>query len=336
MAKKVECLGCGNLLDWNDDKETICPYCGEVVENLEKYIKANTIDRLKIASNYRRVGKFDDSQQELEGLLEKDPELYDALFGCFLNAYEITEYAFDQDGNVKECKCTSTSSRPVCKHSDWLTIQEKVKGQRLTRWTALSEKIEQERALNEKIRKSIPKYRAILTCDYANEEDVAVTEGLYRILSEQTDVFFAPITLRKIAPEYRNRYLTQILKSPKLAPLMFVIYSDAFNYRNKAKQSFSNIADQCREFAQTHMMTELFSVTCDYEPSPIMKRISSKTIRCADFDEESYENIAEVIMDNIAAGAYKEYEYEMYDEGEIVMLDEDLGLSPIIEPLDEE
>ncbi|MDE7454764.1 MAG: hypothetical protein K2M64_02935 [Clostridia bacterium] len=338
MSHKIECLGCGNLVDWDEDKETVCPYCGEVVENLKDRIKTNEIDRLKIASDYRRVGRFDDSQQELEGILSKDSKLNEALFGCFLNAYEVTEYAFDKDNSVKTCKCMSASRRPVEKHSDWLKIKEEnlAKGLQLKQWTELSKKIEEERRLNLRVKQSIPKYRAILTCDYTNEKDATVTEGLYDILSEQTDVFFAPRSLENIPREDWDRYLAQILKNPEIAPLMFVIYSDAFNYRNKSKQYFSNIAEQCREFAKTHTMTELFSVTCDYEPSPIMKRISVKTIRCADFDEESYDNIANAIMNNIASGSYDDDEYDKYYDGEIVMIDEHLGLSPIIEPLDEE
>ena len=336
-AIKITCRGCGNELTLNGE-DVKCPRCGTVAAYSDNLISKEKLQRLDIAAGYRRVGRFDDAQQELESLLATAPDIGEALFECFLNAYEITEYSFNADNTVKTCNCTSSSRRPVDKHGDWIRIQEEklAKGAQLEQWVALSEKIEEERRLNLDIKNNIPLYRAILTCDYGNKQDLDTARGIYDILSKQTDVFFAPVTLDKINPKDKGRYLMQILKSPEIAPLMFVIYSDAFNYRNKANQFFSNIAEQCREFAKTHTMTELFSVTCDYEPSPIMKRFSIKTIRCADFDEESYQNISKAIIENIAAVAYEDDEYDEYLDGEAVMLDEELGLSPIIEPLDEE
>lgn len=331
----MKCRGCGDELTFKDEETTCCCYNCGTVNSYIKTLSKEDLQRLDIAAGYRRVGRFDDAQQELENILENNPNSAEALFECFLNAYEIIEYSFNKDNSVKTCKCNSASSRSVDKHQDWLRAEKLVTDTKQRKqWVALSERIEAERQLNKQIKDNIPKYRAILTCDYENEQDLNATSGIYDILAEQTDVFFAPITLEDIVPEEKGRYLLQALKNPEKVPLMFVIYSNAFNYRNKAKKYFSNIAGQCREFAKVHTNTELFSVTSDCEASPIMKRISVKTIHCADLDEESYENIANAIMDNIAVSAYSDEEYDQYVDGEIVMLNEDLGLSPIIEPLD--
>lgn len=331
MATKMDCLGCGYPLMIDKDA-VVCPNCGTVADGVDAYTNEER-QRLNSAASYRRVGRFDDSQQELETLLENNEELPEALFGCFLNAYEITEYAFEKDNNVKTCKCHSASERSVTKHPDLQSAMRLVNSrQTLKQWENLSKTIELQRSINSSIKRSIPKYRAILACAYENPDDIRVTRGIYDILSKETDVFFMPVTLKKVCESDRPKYLMQVLKNPEKAPLMFVVYSDAFDYRNKASSPLYNIAGQCREFAKVHTATELFSVTCDCEPSPIMKRASIKTIRCKDFDEESYENIAYAILDNIAS-TYDDEEYERYDSGEAVVIDEEKGLSPIINPI---
>ena len=335
MSSVIECPGCRSKVSWDGGQELVCPKCGEIISNVQTLLENNNIERLGIAAGYRRVGRFDDSQQELENLLESNENMPEALFGCFLNSYEITEYAFDKDNNVKICKCNSTSKRPVEKNKDWQDAKQYSHGKRLEQWVALSEKIEELRKYNTRIKNNLPKYRAILICDYANETDTDAARGIYEILSTKTDVFFPPVTLQDIPFEEKEKYLIQAIKNPEIAPLMFVVYSDAFNYRNKAKNFFSNVAGQCREFAKVHTKGELFSVTCDYEPSAMMKAISIKTIRCKDFNSKSFNNIAQKILDNILISAYDDVEWERFDDGEIIELNDGKGLSPKVCPLEE-
>ena len=86
------------------------------------------------------------------------------------------------------------------------------------------------------------------------------------------------------------------------------------------------------DFASVHTKAELISVMCDYEPPSIMKRLSVKTIECEDFSAESFEPIADVMMDYILRGAYDDDDYDAYQNGETVALNEG-GLSPLIRPI---
>lgn len=328
----MKCLGCGYPLE-GGGKEVRCPYCGSILSDIDSAPGKGVRERLDLATEFRRVGRFDDSQQELESLLEANPELPEAYFGCFLNYYEVTEYAFNADSTVRYCKTYTSDRRPVEKNRDLQDATQRkkslgVRGQ----WIALSESIERLRKENLGIKQSLPKYRAALICDYANKTDFAAAQGIYKILSEKTDIFFPAVSLRKIPESERVKYLVQTLKNPEIVPLMFVIYSDSFNYRNKAADYNGNVAGQCRDFARVHTKAELFSVTCDYEPSPMMKQLSIKTVRCADFDRESYRNIADKILENILVCAYTDDEYFRFDEGEAIALN-DGGLSPPVTPL---
>ncbi|MBD5101022.1 MAG: hypothetical protein HDT29_07260 [Clostridiales bacterium] len=336
MSSVIECPGCRSKVNWDGELELKCPYCGEVVSNVQTLLGNNLIERLGIAAGYRRVGRFDDSQQELENILESNKEIVpEALFGCFLNSYEITEYAFGKDSSVNICKCNSTSKRPVEKNRDWQDAKKYSQGKRLEQWTALSKKIEDVRQENIRIKNNLPKYRAIIICDYENDRAKELAHSVYDILSTQTDVFFPPETLKYIkSDEEKDKYLIQAIKNPEIAQLMFVIYSDTFNYRNKAKNFFYNVAGQCREFAKVHTKAELFSVTDDYEASPIMKTISIKTMRCKTFDSSSYNIIAKKILDCIIECAYDYDESEEFENGKIIKLNEDRGLSPKVRPLE--
>lgn len=336
MASEIDCPGCGFRNVWNGEIELKCAKCGEVISSVQSLLEGDISDRFGIAAGYRRVGRFDDSLQEYENLLERYGNLPEALFCCFLNSYEITEYAFDKTNNVRICKCNSTSKRPVEKNRDLQDARKLSKGMQLEQWTALSDKIEKLRLQNIRIKNNLPKYRAILICDYDDEKAIDTARAIYEILSSKTDIFFPPVTLQDIKFEDKERYLIQAIKNPEIAPLMFVVYSDAFNYRNKAKHYFSNIAGQCREFAKVHTKAELFSVTCDYEPSPMMKTISIKTIRCKEFDSKYYNSLANKILENILISAYDDDEYERYEEGEIIKLNADKGLSPKVRPLEDE
>lgn len=305
MSSEIDCPGCGFKNLWKGEIEFSCSKCGGVIPRVQSLLEGDLSDRFGIAAGYRRVGRFDDSQQEYENLLERYGDIPEILFYCFLNSYEITEYAFDKYNNVKICKCNSTSKRPVEKNRDLQDAKKLSNGKQLEQWTALSERIEALRSENIRIKNNLPRYRAILICDYDDEKAKAAACGIYEILSTKTDIFFPIVALQDIKFEEKEKYLIQAIKNPEIAPLMFVVYSDVFNYRNKAKNYFSNVAGQCREFAKVHTKGELFSVTCDYEPSPIMKTISIKTIRCRDFDSKYYNSIAQKILDNILISAYK-------------------------------
>ena len=334
MSSEIKCLGCGADLYWQGEVEFKCPFCDSIISKIQTLLEKDVSARLDVVAGYRRVGRFEDAQQELDNILESNEGLPLALFGCFLNSYEITDYAFDKDNRVKICKCNSTSNRSVEDNKDWQDAKKGLQGELLEQWIALSERIEELRKENRRIKNNLPKYRAILICDYSNEKDKNATRSIYDILSNQTDVFFPPVTLENIkSDEEKEKYLIQAIKNPEIAPIMFVIYSDAFNYRNKGKNFLSNFAGQCREFAKVHTKGELFSVTCDYEPSPMMKAISIKTIRCKDFDSKSYNNIAKKILESILINAYDDDEYEKFENGEIIKLNENRGLSPKVLPL---
>lgn len=335
MSSKIDCISCGFQNDWNGETEFSCKKCGTIITKVQTLLEPGLLDRIGIAAGYRRVGRFDDSQQELENILESYGDSPDVLFGCFLNSYEVTEYTFDKF-TVKSCKCYSTAAKSVEKNRDWQDAQKRVESNKLKQWTALSQKVEELRKDNIRIKNNLPKYRAILICDDTNgdfkEKDAgSAARAIYDILSTKTDVFFPPVTLQNIkSDEEKEKYLMQVIKNPEIAPLMFVVYSDSFNYRNNKRGFLSNVARQCREFAKVHTKAELFSVTCDYEASHIMKPISIKTIRCKDFNSVSYDKIAKKILDNILISAYSDEEYEKFDRGEIIKLNEIKGLSPKI------
>ena len=318
-------------MEWKGSNEIVCPYCGDIISDVQVLLDNNLLERLGFAAGFRRVGRFEDAQQELENLLLTYGDLPEALFGSVLNYYEVTDYAFNGDNSVKKCVCYSSDPRPIERNSDWLAVKGASCGARLARWSALSKIIEQRRLLNIRIKESIPLYRAILVYDYDNQKDAETAHGLYDILSSMTDIFFPPITLQNIPYKQREQYLVQTLKSPEVAPLMFVIYSDSFNGRLK-NEYYRNVARQCIDFAGVHTKSELISVMCDYRPPSFMKRLSIKTIECEDFCKESYEAIANAMMDYILRGTYSDEEYERYLTGEPVLLNNE-GLSPCIYPI---
>jgi hypothetical protein len=302
MSTKVRCCGCGFLVDF-DGKEMCCPKCGDVISDSLTLLDSNLLERLNMAASFRRVGNFEDSQRELENLLEINPDMVEALFGCFLNSYEVTEYAFQQDNTVKLCKCFSTSKRPVERDKDWQDVKEKTAGIRGKQWTALSEEIEEQRQCNIKVRDSIPSYRAILLYDYTNSSDADVAYAIYKKISKKVDIFFPPESLKNIAFEERERYLIQILKNPELSPLLFVVYSDSFNFRKRNMVYYNNLARQCQDFAEVHTKNELISITSDYEPPAMIKRISTQTIIC-EFREDKYDKLSDLIYESIVDYLY--------------------------------
>lgn len=262
MATKIKCVGCGFEFVWDGSTEIKCPYCGDVISDVQTLFDNNLFERLGLAAGFRRVGRFDDSQQELENILLSHDNLSEALFGCVLNYYEVTDYAFASDNSVKSCKCYSVDKRPVENNADWRLAKASAHGARLDQWSALSRKIEEMRKYNIRIKNSMPHYRAILIYDYDNKQDAEVAYGLYNELHNRTDIFFPPVSLRLIPFKERENYLVQVMKSPEIAPLMFVIYSDSFNGRGK-NEYYKNVARQCMDFATVHTKTELISVMCD-------------------------------------------------------------------------
>ena len=333
----VKCSGCGAEIIFNGEDALICPRCGSVVADTSARLGKGDAERLALAEGYRRVGRFEDSQQELEGLFERHADLKKDLpeveFGCILNYYEVTEYSFDGADRVKTCKCYSTDRRPVDKNKDWLELKGKYKGKQKEQWTALCERIEILRQRNIRIRESLPLYRAIILYDYSNAADAEVAHGLYEILSEKTDVFFPPESLKNVPFDDRESYLMQVISDPDIVPLMFVIYSDAFNLRKKSATYYNNIARQCEDFAKVHTKTEMISVTCDYAPPAMIKRLSVKTITCEDFDVASYGNIAEEMLNKIADATYNDVEYDDFLNGKEVSLNGE-ELSPLVKPIE--
>ncbi|MDE5788896.1 MAG: hypothetical protein K2H78_00610 [Clostridia bacterium] len=328
----VKCPGCGVEIVFNGEDALICPRCGSVVTDTTTRLGKGDAERLALAEGYRRIGRFDDSQLELDGLLERHENLSEGEFGCILNYYEVTEYSFDGADRVKTCKCYSTDRRPVDKNKDWLELKEKYNGKQKNQWVALCERIEFLRQRNILIRESLPLYRAIILYDYSNNADAEVAHGLYEILSKKTDVFFPPESLKYVPFDDREPYLMQIISDPDVAPLLFVIYSDAYNLRKKTATYYKNIARQCEDFAKVHTKTEMISVTCDYAPPAMIKRLSVKTIACEDFDKESYGNIAEAMLEKITDATYSDDEYDDFLKGIAVSLNGG-ELSPLVKPI---
>lgn len=332
-----KCLGCGCEITFNGEDALRCPRCGEININMLTRLEKGDIERLALAAGFRRVGKFEDSQQELDNILESyaniEKFLPEAEFGCILNYYEVTDYSFDDADKVKTCKCYSVDTRPVDKNEDWLKLMEKYSGAKRKQWIALCDRIEILRQRNILIRKCLPYYRAIILYDYSNNSDAEVAHGLYEILSKKTDVFFPPESLKNVPFPDREAYLTQIISDPEIAPLMFVIFSDAYNLRKKSANYYCNIGRQCEDFAKTHLKTEMISVTCDYAPPAMIKRLSVKTIACEDFYRESYENIAEAMLEKITDATYDYREYSDFSNGKAVSLNKE-GLSPLVKPIE--
>ena len=330
---RIKCLGCGKEIYYEGQDKLICPYCNSEIDEVQTLLDRNVLDRLSLAAGFRRVGRFDDAQRELENILDIAPDLTEVIFALVLNYYEVTEYAFNRDGSVALCKCYSTDKRPIEENKDWKEIKAYAVGANKTKWVALCNVIENLRQRNRRIRDSIPDYRAILLYDYSNEKDKAVADGLYKILSKKTDIFFPPETLKYVPYSEREEYLMQILHTPDKAPLLFIVFSDAFSFRKKSEDYYHNIARQCEEFADFHTKNEMISVTCDYEPPSMIRRLSIKTVFCEDFEEESFGNIAKEMYDYIAEIAFTDDEYVAYKKhGEIAMKNN--KFSPIIVPLE--
>ncbi|MDE7463905.1 MAG: hypothetical protein K2M48_02650 [Clostridiales bacterium] len=371
--KEIICSGCNNILNADGTSNTVtCEFCHTVNSVSQHDFNDDVIGRLKLANEFRRIGKFDEAQREFDDILDKEEtqNFVDALFGCVLNYYEVTDYKFSElDGiTVESCTCHTTDNRPVDENPDAnravrLLIENNEQA-RYTQLCMLFNAIEEQRKHNIKIKNSIPRYRAILAYDYgfdnANYDksykeqlnlngsehdgkkkiDIAdVTHKLYDILSKKTDIFFAPKTLARIPVGQRETYLRQVIKSPAIAPMMFVVYADSFNFRKNQQSYNNNIARQCVDFAEVHDKTELVSVMSDSEPPHMMKQISVQTIRSrSKFANSAIPDIADNIYDMILAKTYSDDEdgdeYDRAFDGEIIMLDEELGLSPVIAPID--
>ncbi len=369
--KEIICSGCNNILTVDGASATVkCEYCHTVNSIKQFEFDDDIVGRLKLANEFRRIGKFDEAQREFDDILDKEENFVDALFGCVLNYYEVTDYKFDSFGGktVESCTCHSTDNRPVEENPDAnravRLLIENNEQDRYTQLFMLFNAIEEQRKHNIKIKNSIPRYRAILAYDYGydssnydksykdqlqlidgeqsakkNVNVADVTHRLYDILSKKTDIFFAPRTLARIPVKQRETYLRQIIKSPTLAPMMFVIYADSFNFRKNQQSYNNNIARQCVDFAEVHDKTELVSVMSDCEPPHMMRKISVQTIRSrSKFANSAIPDIADNIYDMILAKTYSDDEdgdeYDRALDGEIVMLDERLGLSPIIDPIE--
>lgn len=338
--RELVCTGCGYILSLNNDQDSaVCPYCSMVNSAEQLAFGEDKTNRLKLAGEFRRMGKFDEAQREFDSLLDAEADFVDALFGCVLNYYEVTEYRF-KGQTVDACICESTDKRPVMRNPDAARIFSLEKNPtRREQFSALFDVIEKMRLRNIEIKESIPLYRAILTYDYEegenteNSVDIAdVAHKLYDALSKKTDIFFPPVTLGKIALAERDIYLKQIIKSPTKAPMMFVVYSDSFNFRKKQPLYYKNIARQCSDFGAVHDKTELVSVMSDYEPPHMLKQFSIKTIRSksAFADEKAISSVSEKIYDMIIDGTYRGDEFDRALDGEFIMLNPELGFSPII------
>lgn len=336
LTTVINCTGCGAPLQWDGTTDIRCDHCGTFIPKITSFAAQTIAERLSIAAGYRRVGNFDDSQQELDSILEEHNGLSEALFASFLNYYEVSDYAFNPDNTVRVCKCASSSWRGVEENKDYIQAinGDDVGSERKAQWTALAAAVEKERQLNEEITDSLPRYRAILLCDYSMQEDMDAAHALYDMLSKKTDIFFPPISLKKISDiEDKEKYLKQVLINPTFARIMFVLYSDAFSVSNRtATRYYTNLAKQVKDFGKVHEKYELFSVTSEIEPPPLMKRYSIKAIYCDDFSPDSVSQLADSVMDGIVKSTKSVGKFGRGDDVQTERLNDE-GYSPIVKPI---
>lgn len=327
---RIKCPECQAPMEFDGEAEAVCPHCGAKNPHISSLLENNILERLASAAGFRRVGNFEDAQRELDAILEEHPDCAEAIFASALNDYEVTTFAFDRE-YVRSCVCLSTSRRPVQKHRLVNAAIERARGMQQRQFNALFAEIEKARTTNIRIRDNIPYYRAIFLYDYSNNTtDATAARGLFERLRNKTDIFFPPVTLENIAMSERGKYLVQALKNPEIAPLLFVIYSDAFNFRNKSSGYYTDIARQCEDFARVHAKTELISVTTDYEPPYMLKRLSMKTITCDNFDDGTLDELSDVIYEYILDLAYTYEEQKQVQKSSARVLLNDVPSPKII------
>lgn len=308
----ITCVSCGYKGADDNFKNNKCPYCAETLTEADIHISDDVKQRLAFAHSLRRIGKFSDAKKEFNNILAMNSkakgsdsstvvnksELKAAALGYFLSLYEVYDYRWNGTrSSVEYCNCTSTSLSPIDNSNFWRIVSSSDNFS----YKILCAAIEQKRKHNIEIKGSIPKYHAAVICDQSNEQDMEMANKIYENLSSKSDVFFAPITLSDIPIDEREFYIYQAIRNPNNVRLMFVIYSQPFDFQYTNKVYQADIVRQCEDFAKTHTKDELYSIILgNGEPSDDMNEISIKKLNCRVVDSGASERISGALMKIIA------------------------------------
>ncbi|MCM1367925.1 MAG: hypothetical protein NC184_03840 [Roseburia sp.] len=339
----ITCLGCGRQLYTEDLSDNKCPKCGDPLPDEDINLSEDFKQRLGFAHSLRRIGQFSNAKKEFNNLLAmnskagessdanaiNDAEYKAAALGYFLSLYEVTDYKYDKTTSSMEyCDCTSTSLSPVENSNFWRSAARANR-----KYEILCNAIEKSRLRNISIKQGIPKYHAAIVCDQQIAQDRIMSRSLYDILSEQADIFYAPVTLRDIAAEDREFYMYQALRNPDIVQLLFVVYTQPFDFQYMNRVYQADLVRQCEDFAKTHQKDELYSVILgNGAPTDDMNELSIKKLNCRVVDEGASKRIAGALIKIIAGHISDEKQEAMWkSEGRLAPLNAS-GYSPVISP----